>query len=177
MTHENIPRVYSCLSYDTWGHTLLSWGILWLLHQFTQLTTYKLSLLSSRTAMWSIQWIWLSGKMIMICRINAYQCKSMRITINTLIFIHLCHLALDHRRGKTLFLCDSQWFSLILIDSQWFSPILTNSWWFLNKCEIDSHWFLNQSEINPHWFSMILSDSKWFLMILSDSPWFSMILK
>ena len=31
------------------------------------------------------------------------QCESMRITINTLIFIYLCHLALDHQRGKTLF--------------------------------------------------------------------------
>ena len=56
-------------------------------------------------------------EMIMIRKINAYQCKLMRITINTLIFIYLCHLALDHRRGKTLFLCDSQLFSLILDDS------------------------------------------------------------
>ena len=49
---------------------------------------------------WVGKWKWLA--------------ESMRITINTVIFICLCHLALDHWRGKTLFF---MWFSLILDDT------------------------------------------------------------
>ena len=116
---------------------------------------------------------WVGMKMIMIRRINAYQCESMRITINTLIFIYLCHLALDHQRGKTLFLCDSQWFSLILNDSHQFSMILTDSQWFLNKSGIDSRWFSSKSK---DWFSIILANSRWFSVILDDSCQFSVIL-
>ena len=123
-------------------------------------------LLSARTATRSIQWIWLSGKMIMIHRINAYQCESMRITINTLIFIYLCHIALDHWRGKTLFF---MWFLMILVDSHWFSMIFNDSHQFSNKCEIDSWWSLM---IDSHWFSLILSDS-WFSPVLDDS-WISL---
>ena len=128
--------------------------------------------------------------------------ESVRITINTLIFIYLCHLALDHRRGKTLFfmwflmiLTDSRWFlnkceidfwwfllilesvwnwfSLILADSQWLSVILNDSWWFLPI--LNDSWI----SLNPgsHWFSLIHNGSHWFSVILSDSRWFSMILK
>ena len=134
-------------------------------------------LLSAKTAMWSIQWIWLSGKMIMIHRINVYQCESMRITINPLIFIYLCHLALDHQRGKILFF---MWFSLILNYSCWFLMILADSWWFSpihDDSQISLELILVDSQIslNPdsHWFSLILNDSWWFSPILDDS-WISL---
>ena len=103
------------------------------------------------------QWIWLSGKMIIIRRINVYQCESIRIIINTLIFINLCHLPLTIKEVRPYFF---MWFLVILNDSHWFSK----------KPEIDSCWFSNKSK---PWFSLILTDSWWFLMILADSWWFS----
>ena len=112
------------------------------------------SLLSARTAVWSMPvdlTEWENDND------SQNQCESMRITINTLIFIYLCHLALDHQRGKTLFLYDSRWFS--------------------NKCEIDSQWFSLILESVWNWFSLILSDSCWFSLILGDSRQFLMILE
>ena len=131
-------------------------------------------------------------------RINENHWKSLRITINTMIFRHLCHLALDHWwGGALLFLCDSQWFSAILDDSQWFVKnseiylgqflmicekpkfLWGNSWWFSMICE--------NSEIYLGQFLVILNDFRWFSMILDDSwktlqfiwdnfQWFLMIL-
>ena len=119
--------------------------------------------------------------------------ESMRINENHYKYSHLCHLVLDHWRGKTLFLCDSHWFLVILSDSQWFlnksENILGDSQWFsviLSDSQIslklipidfqqfsvilsDSWWFSNKSEIHSLWFSVILGDSQWFLMILNDS--------
>ena len=118
------------------------------------------------------------------------QWESLRITINTMIFRHQCHLALDHWRGRTLFffcyLCDSQWrfveplqnfFRVIL---WWFLAIPQ---WFTNHSEIslgqfsvipiDYQWFVNHSEISLGWFLVIhkpllkfhLGDSQQFLVI------------
>ena len=185
MDFGHIFNGWSAQSKLLWQKVFLTWGSVntgsfYLLRVKSaiklQLYFWVFLLLSARTAMWSIQWIWQSGKMIMIHQNNAYQWKSMRITINTLIFIYLSHLALDHWRGKTLFLCDSCWFSMILANSWWFSPILADSWITVKLILDDSHWFSNQSEIDSHWSLMILTDSWWFLMILTDSQWFLPIL-
>ena len=53
----------------------------------------------------------------------------MRITINTVIFRYLCHLALDHWGCKTiLFLCDSWKFSVICKPLKFFGVILSDLW-------------------------------------------------
>ena len=72
--------------------------------------------------------------------------ESMRITTNTVIFMHLCHLALNHWRGDTLFFI---WFLVIC------KPLWKHFWG-------DSQWFSNQSEIV---LGAILSDSWWFSVI------------
>ena len=96
----------------------------------------------------------------------------MRITTNTVIFMQLCPLALDHWRGKILFL-------------MWFSAILSDSWWFMNQSEIvlgwfsvildNSWWFMNHSEII---FGVILSDLQISLKLFwGNSWWFPVIYK
>ena len=76
--------------------------------------------------------------------------ESMRITTNTVIFRHLCHLALDHWRGRTLLLfC--------------FCVILGNSWWFVKNSEIYLRWFL----VICKRLEFLWDDSQW-LMILRD---------
>ena len=106
-----------------------------------------------------------------------------------MILRHVCLLAVDHWRGKTLlFLCDSRWFTnhsemilewfLVIIGDlqsilKWFS---SNSQWFVNHSETILEWFTNYSEMILERFSnhseMILSNSQWFVnhseMILSD---------
>ena len=134
--------------------------------------SYPCFLLSARTVMWSMPVVLTEWQK------REWFAESMKIIINTVIFMHLCHLALDqipnlqfHCRVKT---CDSHWFSVILNDSWQFSVILN-----------DSQWFVNQSEIGLGQFSVILDDSwttlktflGWFLMILGDSWWFSVICK
>ena len=90
-----------------------------------------------------------SGKMIWICRMNENQCELLRITINTMIFGHLCHLALDHWRGGTLLFCC-------------FCVILGDSWWFTNNSEIS--------------FGAIPGDLQTTLkFLLGNSQWYSVI--
>ena len=94
---------------------------------------------------------------------------SMRIAINTMIFRHLCHLALYHWRGKTLlFLCDSRWFT----KKPWnlFGMILDDSWktldiylgWFLMICKKTLKFIWGDSQqFMKNWnlFGVILNDS------------------
>ena len=119
--------------------------------------------------------------------------KSMRITINTMIFRHLCHLALDHWKGRTLlFFC----FYVILGNSQQFSVILGNFQWFAKKTwkflwgNSDSWWFCDSQKTlkflwdNSWCFSVIhqklkflWGDSQWFAKISAISlGWFLAIL-
>ena len=124
---------------------------------------------------------WPNGKMIWIRRINENQWESLRITINTMIFRHLCHLALDHWKGRTLFIY------FLFFDYQWFSVILSNSPWFTHHSEIPFGWFYVILS-DPQWFATTLKflwgDSWQFLVIhkplwnffgviLSDSWWFT----
>ena len=135
---------------------------------------YLQLLLSPRTAMWSMPvdlTEWENDNY------SQNQWESLRITINTVIFIHLCHLALDHWRGKTLFyvILSDLWISLKLI--------LDDSRWFMNQSEIDSWWFLVILDDLQISLKLILNDL-WttlksflgqFLVILGDSGWFSVI--
>ena len=99
----------------------------------------------------------------------------MRITINRVVFSHLCHFALDHWEGKTLLiyviLSNSLWFSVIHKELWKFSGVIPGV--FSVYC-----WFANHSEII---FGMILGDSQWFIKnsdnFWPDSWWLSVICK
>ena len=105
--------------------------------------------------------------------------ESMRITVNTVIFMHLCHLVLDHWRGKTLF------FNVILGNSlqilvihksvwNWFSAILGDSQISLKMILDDSWQFSAIHESVWNWFSVFLkSVSNCFGVILHNSWWFA----
>ena len=129
----------------------------------------------------------------------------MRITINTVILMHLYHLALDHWRSKTLFFNvilsnsqislklfwgDSQWSLMILSDLQTtlksflgqLSMILGDLWISLKLFWGDSQWIsvICKALWNHFW------DDSWWLanqseivlgVILVDSQWFSVIRK
>ena len=139
-TLKKFLRWFLVILNDSWISLKLFWGdSQWLL--------------SARTTMWSMPVDlpeWENENDLQ------NQWKSMRITINTVIFIHLCHLALDHWRGKTLFF---MWFSVIVNDSWQFSD---DSWISLKLILSDSWWFsvitlkLILWMILGNWFSVIL---------------------
>ena len=137
-------------------------------------------LLSERTTMWSWPVVlteWENEND------SQNQWELPRITINTIIFMHLCHLVLDH--WKTLFyviLGDSQWFAnqseivlgwFLVIHKPLWKHFWGNSWWFSVICKpLWKHFWGNS-----WWFSVICKPlwkhfwgySHWFLVILCDS--------
>ena len=122
------------------------------------------SLLSARTAMWSTAAVLTEWE-------NEWE--SMRITTNTVIFRHLCHLTLGHWRGKILlFRCDSQWFvNQFEIVLRQFLVICKQLW---KHFWGDSRWLSAMHKSVWNCFRVILGDTQttvktfyvWFLIIL-----------
>ena len=97
--------------------------------------------------------------------------ESMRITINMMIFRHLCHLALDHWKGRTYCSFVSMWFSAILSDLQTTLKFLCgDSWWFSVICKQLWNFFGtnigdSQTTLKFLWghSQVLLDDSQWFV--------------